>query len=204
MERLPQPPSLWWKRPFDLLCTGLTLPLWLPLLLGVAVLVRCTLGRPVLFRQERPGLLGRPFTIWKFRTMRHGPGDDAARLTPFGRKLRSTSLDELPELFQVLAGSMSLVGPRPLLMEYLERYTPEQHRRHLVRPGITGLAQIHGRNACSWEEQFRLDVEYVDNCSLLLDISILWRTVRLVASRRGVTQPGQATREKFQGSDPRA
>lgn len=181
--------------------TLLAAPLWLPLLLATAAVVRLGLGRPVLFRQLRPGLMGAPFTLIKFRTMRPGPGDDAARLTPLGRWLRATSLDELPELLLVLKGTMSLVGPRPLLMEYLDYYDAEQRRRHLVRPGITGLAQVSGRNACTWEEQFRLDVEYVDNCSFLLDVCILWRTLRLVVTRRNVCQPGHATRTPFQGSD---
>lgn len=198
----PHSPRLpWWKRPLDLTVTLLAAPLWLPLLLATAAVVRLGLGRPVLFRQLRPGLMGAPFPLIKFRTMRPGPGDDAARLTPLGRWLRATSLDELPELLLVLKGTMSLVGPRPLLMEYLDHYDAEQRRRHLVRPGITGLAQVSGRNACTWEEQFRLDVEYVDNCSFLLDVCILWRTLRLVVTRRNVCQPGHATRTPFQGSD---
>ncbi|GAB7081003.1 sugar transferase [Megalodesulfovibrio paquesii] len=195
------PRYFWWKRPLDLTLTLLAAPLWLPLLVVVGVVVRVGLGSPVFFRQLRPGLLERPFLLRKFRTMREGPGADAARLTPLGRWLRATSLDELPELLLVLRGEMSLVGPRPLLMDYLDKYDATQRRRHLVRPGLTGLAQICGRNACSWEEQFRLDVEYVDNCSFLLDIRILWRTVGLVLQRRGVSQPGQATRMPFQGSD---
>lgn len=197
-------PGLWWKRPFDLALTLGTLPLWLPLLLMVAAVVRLKMGSPVFFTQKRPGLQGKPFTMWKFRTMRQGPGDDANRLTPFGKALRGTGLDELPELFHVLAGTMSLVGPRPLLMDYLERYTPEQARRHLVRPGITGLAQIAGRNACSWEDQFRLDVEYVARCSPWLDLSILLRTIRLAVTREGSHQPGHATREPFKGSTPQS
>ena len=200
--QVESPRRLWWKRPLDLVLTLATLPLWLPALAVVAAVVWVGLGRPVLFRQVRPGLLGRPFTLIKFRTMRDGPDPDAERLTPLGRWLRSTSLDELPELLLVLNGTMSLVGPRPLLMEYLAKYDASQRRRHLVRPGLTGLAQVCGRNACTWEEQFRLDLEYVDNCTILMDIRILWRTARLVLTRRGVCEPGQATRRPFEGSDP--
>lgn len=190
------------KRLLDL---GLVLPgllLLAPLMLLVALCVRLTLGPGVLFRQERPGLHGRPFLILKFRTMRHGTGSDAERLTSFGRFLRSTSLDELPELLNVLRGDMSLVGPRPLLMQYLPRYTPEQARRHEVPPGITGWAQINGRNALAWEERFRLDVWYVDNRSLWLDLRILARTAGAVLGRRGINAPGQATMGEFLGSAP--
>ncbi len=183
---------------------GLAL-LW-PVMLGVALAVRLKLGRGVLFRQVRPGLGGRPFTMYKFRTMREAAGPDGTplpdceRLTPLGRFLRSTSLDELPELYNVLRGDMSLVGPRPLLMQYLERYTPQQARRMEVRPGITGWAQVRGRNALSWEERFALDVWYVDNRSLLLDLRILLMTVASVARREGVCQPGHATMAEFMGS----
>lgn len=201
MSDAESPRLPWWKRPLDVALTLALAPLWLPLLLATAAAVRVGLGRPVLFRQQRPGLLGAPFQLVKFRTMRDGPGSDAERLTPLGRWLRAASLDELPELLLVLNGTMSLVGPRPLLMEYLEKYNAAQRRRHLVRPGITGLAQVAGRNACTWEEQFRLDVEYVDNCAFLLDISILWRTIFLVLARRNVCQSGHATRAPFQGSD---
>ena len=176
-----------------------------PLLALVALLVRLKLGSPVLFRQMRPGLHGRPFTMLKFRTMtdaRDASGQllpDSQRLTPFGRFLRSTSLDELPELINVLKGDMSLVGPRPLLMQYLERYTPEQRRRHEVRPGITGWAQVNGRNALSWERKFELDVWYVDHQSPWLDLKIIFMTVWKIFRRDGISQPGQATAEEFRG-----
>lgn len=172
----------------------------------LALLVRFKLGAPVLFRQQRPGLHGRPFTLYKFRTMtdaRDAEGallPDAERLTSFGHFLRSTSLDELPELFNVLKGEMSLVGPRPLLMEYLPRYTPEQQRRHEVRPGLTGWAQVNGRNALSWEEKFALDVWYVEHCSFWLDLKILVLTTGKIINREGISQPGHATMEEFRGS----
>ncbi|MBB6017763.1 sugar transferase [Deinococcus radiopugnans] len=174
-------------------------------LAGLASLVRLKLGSPVLFSQQRPGLHGKPFTMYKFRTMREGidshgqPLPDSERLTPLGRFLRASSLDELPELFNVLRGDMSLVGPRPLLMEYLDRYTPQQSRRHEVRPGITGWAQINGRNAISWEEKFRLDVWYVENRSFALDMKILWMTVQKVFKRDGISAAGEATMPKFEG-----
>jgi len=171
-----------------------------PVLLAVALAVRLRLGPGVLFCQERPGLHGRPFHILKFRTMLPGHGPDAERLTAFGRFLRSTSLDELPELFNVLAGDMSLVGPRPLLMQYLPRYTPEQARRHEVLPGITGWAQVNGRNALTWEEKFALDVWYVDHRSLWLDITILWRTLLAVLRREGISAAGEATMPEFMGT----
>lgn len=190
------------KRLFDLALTIPGLLLLAPVLVLVAALVRVNLGPGVFFRQERPGLHGRPFRILKFRTMRGGPGTDAERLTPFGRFLRASSLDELPELFNVLAGDMSLVGPRPLLMQYLERYSPEQARRHEVPPGITGWAQVNGRNALSWEEKFALDVWYVDNRSLWLDAAILWRTLRAVIRREGISAAGEATMPEFLGSNP--
>lgn len=189
-----------------MLVAGMALVLLcLPLLL-LATLVRLRLGRPVLFRQVRPGLHGRPFMMVKFRTMTDARGPDGAllsdaqRLTPFGRFLRSTSLDELPELWNVLRGEMSLVGPRPLLMEYLPLYTPEQARRHDVRPGITGWAQVNGRNAVTWDERFRLDVWYVDHRSLWLDLRILWLTLRKVLARDGISAHGDATMPKFTGS----
>lgn len=193
------------KRLLDLIVAMVAIAIMLPLLALVAIIVRITLGSPVLFRQQRPGLHGRPFTLVKFRTMRdavdaHGRVlPDAERLTPFGRFLRSTSLDELPELWNVLRGEMSLVGPRPLLMEYLPRYKPEQARRHEVRPGITGWAQVHGRNAISWEEKFALDVWYVDHRSFWLDIRILLLTVKRVFARAGISQSGHVTAEKFGG-----
>ncbi len=177
-----------------------------PLMVVIAAAVRVLLGRPVLFRQRRPGIAGMPFDMFKFRTMtnetdKHGKLlPDTDRLTRFGRFLRSTSLDELPELLNVLRGEMSLVGPRPLLLEYLDRYTPEQARRHEVKPGITGWAQINGRNAISWEEKFKLDVWYVDNWSIGLDIRILLWTVWKVLRREQVSAASHATMPKFEGS----
>ncbi len=195
------------KRLFDLLVATLGLLLLaLPLAL-LAWQVRRKLGSPVLFSQVRPGLHGKAFTMVKFRTMTDARGPDGAllpdavRLTAFGRWLRATSLDELPELWNVLRGDMSLVGPRPLLMEYLPLYTPDQARRHEVRPGITGWAQVNGRNAISWEDKFALDVWYVDNRSLWLDLKILWRTVRKVLVGDGISAAGEATMPKFTGSE---
>ncbi len=194
------------KRFFDFcVALGALAVLLLPLAV-VAFLVRVKLGQPVLFRQVRPGLHGQPFMMVKFRTMtdaRDANGQwlsDADRLTAFGRFLRSTSLDELPELWNVLRGEMSLVGPRPLLMEYLPLYSAEQLRRHEVRPGITGWAQVHGRNALSWEERFKLDVWYVDSQSVWLDLRILGMTVRKVLAREGIHAAGEATVAKFTGS----
>ena len=193
------------KRFFDLLAVLLALPLLAMLLLVLAWLVRRKLGSPVFFRQVRPGMHGQPFEMVKFRTMtsERGPEGqllpDAVRLTPFGRFLRATSLDELPELWNVLKGDMSLVGPRPLLMEYLPLYTPEQARRHEVRPGITGWAQVNGRNAISWKDKFQFDVWYVDHRSLSLDIKILWLTVRKVLVRDGISAAGEATMPRFEG-----
>lgn len=195
------------KRAFDLAVAIPLLLLLSPVFVALALLVRIRLGSPVLFRQQRPGIHGEPFTMLKFRTMINATGpdgvalDDATRLTPFGRALRASSLDELPELWNVIVGDMSLVGPRPLLMEYLPRYSPEQARRHTVRPGITGWAQIHGRNAISWDERFRLDVWYVDHRSLWLDVRILARTITAVFARRGVSAPGEATMSRFSGSN---
>ena len=194
------------KRLFDFVAASLALLLLALPLLALAWLIRRKLGTPVLFRQVRPGLHGRPFTMVKFRTMTDELGPDCAllpdaqRLTPFGRFLRASSLDELPELWNVLKGEMSLVGPRPLLMEYLPLYTPEQARRHAVRPGITGWAQVNGRNAISWADKFALDVWYVDHRSLWLDVQILWRTVRKVLVRDGISAAGEATMPKFTGS----
>ena len=194
------------KRLLDFIAALLGLiALALPLLLLIA-LIRRKLGSPVFFRQTRPGLHGQPFEMVKFRTMTDTRGPDGAllpdaeRLTPFGRFLRSTSLDELPELWNVLKGDMSLVGPRPLLMEYLPLYSPEQARRHAVRPGVTGWAQVNGRNAISWEEKFALDTWYVDHQSLRLDIRILWLTVKKVLVREGISAAGEATIGKFTGS----
>ena len=197
------------KRAFDILISLAALLLLWPVLLVLAVLVRVKLGPPALFRQQRPGLHGRPFTMLKFRTMtdaRDTQGNllpDGERLSSFGRSLRSTSLDELPELINVLAGDMSLVGPRPLLMRYLDRYTPEQMRRHEVRPGITGWAQVNGRNAITWDQKFALDIWYVDHHSLRLDMRILWLTVRNVLRREGISQAGEATMEEFLGTTER-
>jgi lipopolysaccharide/colanic/teichoic acid biosynthesis glycosyltransferase len=178
-----------------------------PVMLVIAFLVARTMGRPVLFSQTRPGIEGKPFKMYKFRTMTDACDEngnllpDAERLTAFGKWLRSTSLDELPELFNVLKGDMSLVGPRPLLMEYLPLYTPEQFRRHEVKPGITGWAQVNGRNALSWEEKFELDVWYVDNQSLWLDIRILLLTIKKVFIREGISANGEATMPRFTGSN---
>lgn len=191
------------KRVFDVVVSATALVVLAPVMGLIALAVWRTMGRPVLFRQVRPGLHSKPFVMYKFRTMRDlrdAEGKllpDEARLTPFGRWLRSTSLDELPELLNVLRGEMSLVGPRPLLMEYLDRYTPEQARRHEVKPGITGWAQIHGRNNLSWDERFKLDVWYVDNWSLWLDLKILWRTLWMVLRREGISAQGHATMPRF-------
>ena len=193
------------KRVFDLMFVIPTLILLLPLFCVIALLVCVNLGRPILFRQIRPGLHGKPFVMLKFRTMsdaRDEHGEllpDAQRLTRFGVFLRKSSIDELPEIINVLKGDMSLVGPRPLLMQYLDRYTPEQARRHEVKPGITGWAQIHGRNALTWEEKFKLDVWYVDHWSLWLDIKILFITVWKIIKREGISHPGHATMEEFKG-----
>ena len=194
------------KRFFDFSATAFgLLVLALPLLL-LALLVRTKLGSPVFFRQTRPGLHGKPFEMVKFRTMtdaRDAGGQllpDSERLPPFGRFLRSRSLDELPELWNVLKGEMSLVGPRPLLMEYLPLYTPQQYRRHEVRPGVTGWAQVNGRNAISWEEKFALDVWYVENQSFWLDVKILFLTVKKVLVKDGISASGEATMTKFTGS----
>ena len=194
------------KRMMDLLVAVSALAVLSPVLGLLALLVRWRLGSPLFFRQIRPGEGGRPFELVKFRTMtdeRDGQGTllpDADRLLLFGRFLRETSLDELPELWNVLKGEMSLVGPRPLLMEYVPRYSPEQARRHDVRPGITGWAQVNGRNAISWEEKFAMDVWYVDHVSFAMDIRILWRTVVQVIRREGVSAEGHATMPKFMGA----
>lgn len=197
------------KRLMDL---ALTLPLALlalPAMALLAALIRVRLGAPVLFRQVRPGLNGVPFTLYKFRTMSDLRDDDcrlrsdADRLTPLGRMLRATSLDELPELWNVIRGDMSLVGPRPLLMEYLPLFSTRQRRRHEVRPGLTGWAQVNGRNAISWEERLEMDVWYVEHRSLALDLRILLRTVGTVLGRRGVSAPGEATMRRFEGGELR-
>lgn len=194
------------KRIFDLVFTTVILVFLWPFLLVIALLVRINIGKPVLFKQLRPGLHGKPFMLHKFRTMteaRNSEGDllpDAQRLTRLGKILRTYSLDELPELINVLRGEMSLVGPRPLLMKYLSLYNAEQARRHDVLPGITGWAQVNGRNVLSWEDKFHLDVWYVDNWSLWLDIKIIGLTIYKVLKREGINQPGSATAEEWQGS----
>lgn len=192
------------KRGVDIAVATAGLVALSPVLGATALAVRLSMGSPILFRQQRPGLGGQPFDMLKFRTMlpvdpARGLIDDASRLTRVGAFLRSTSLDELPELINVLRGDMSLVGPRPLLMDYLDRYTPRQARRHEVRPGITGLAQVSGRNGLSWEERFELDVRYVDNWSLLADAKILLDTVLVVLKREGINAEGQATMSEFTG-----
>jgi sugar transferase EpsL len=198
--------AAFFKRILDLVLVIIATALLWPLILLLVGIVKFHLGTPVLFRQQRPGLRDKPFIIYKFRTMKdtrdiHGNFlPDIERLTTLGRFLRSTSLDELPEFINVIKGDMSLVGPRPLLMQYLNRYTPDQRRRHEVRSGITGWAQINGRNALSWEERFILDVWYVDNISFCLDIKIISMTVWKVFKREGISQAGQATMEEFQGT----
>ncbi len=189
------------QRLFDVAVTAAALPVAFPLMVAVGLLVRSAMGSPVLFRHTRTGLHGRLFTLYKFRTMRTGtPGEpDGARLTPIGRLIRSLSLDELPQLWNVLRGDMSVVGPRPLLPQYLARYSRQQARRHEVRPGITGLAQVSGRNGISWAERFALDVWYVDHRSVALDARIVGRTVLAVLRRDGVSAPGEATMSEFMG-----
>jgi lipopolysaccharide/colanic/teichoic acid biosynthesis glycosyltransferase len=193
----------WAKVLMDRVGGGLGLIVGLPLLAATALAVWLGLGRPVFLRQRRVGRGGAPFMLLKFRTMREGQGSDEERLGRFGRTLRATSLDELPQLWNVLRGDMSLVGPRPLLPQYLDRYTPEQARRHEVKPGLTGLSQVCGRNALSWDDRLALDVWYVDHRSLALDLSILVRTFAAVARRRGLSAPGVATMPEFVGSPER-
>jgi lipopolysaccharide/colanic/teichoic acid biosynthesis glycosyltransferase len=185
------------KRVLDVAAVVLTAVVWVPLLLLAMMVVRAALGRPVFFVQERAGRDGRPFRLVKLRTMREGDAPDAERLTRVGRWLRATSLDELPELWHVLRGEMSLVGPRPLPVRYLPRYSPQQARRHEVRPGITGWAQVNGRNSLTWEERFAYDVWYVDHMGFWLDVKILWRTVWQVLARRGISAEGEATMGEF-------
>ncbi len=194
------------KRLLDLALTVPALLILSPILILISLIVACWYGFPILFRQKRPGLHGEIFTIYKFRTMRNlldSRGNalpDEKRITPLGQFLRSTSLDELPELLNVLKGEMSLVGPRPLLVEYLPLYSPEQALRHDVLPGITGWAQVHGRNALTWEEKFRLDIWYIDHWSVRLDIKIIGMTLIKVLRREGISQPGQTTSERFKGN----
>jgi lipopolysaccharide/colanic/teichoic acid biosynthesis glycosyltransferase len=195
------------KRLFDIIGSLVALIILVPFLGIIALQIRNKLGPTVLYKQTRPGICGKPFKMIKFRTMSDGTDatgkllPDSDRLNSFGRFLRSTSLDELPELWNVLKGNMSLVGPRPLLMEYLPLYSEEQARRHYVKPGITGWAQVNGRNAISWEEKFKLDVWYVDNRSFWLDMKILWLTVIMVLKRDGISQDGSVTMEKFRGNN---
>ena len=195
------------KRPQDFMCALLAIIVLSPILLVVAILVRIKLGSPVLFTQERPGRNGKIFKLYKFRTMlppKDGvidPSQDANRLTPFGKKLRATSLDELPELFNMIKGDMAVVGPRPLLVQYLSRYNEHQARRHEVRPGFTGLAQVNGRNAISWEEKFDLDVQYVDRITFIGDWKIIFKTIKTVIKREGISADGEATMGEFLGSD---
>ncbi|PIY26125.1 MAG: UDP-galactose phosphate transferase [Deltaproteobacteria bacterium CG_4_10_14_3_um_filter_51_14] len=195
------------KRLADLLLAIFVLFILCTILAIITIIVRIKMGSPSLFKQTRPGLNAKPFNIYKFRTMTNARGKkgyllpEAERLTRFGKWLRSTSLDELPELWNVLKGDISLVGPRPLLMQYLDRYTPEQARRHEVKPGITGWAQVNGRNAITWEEKFALDVWYVDNCSFLLDLKIILLTIIKVIKRQGISADGEATMPEFMGRD---
>lgn len=194
------------KRALDILGAAIGLIVFSPILIVISVMIRREMGSPVLFQQTRPGREGKPFKMIKFRTMRDAtdayghPLPDAERLTRLGRFLRSSSLDELPELMNVLKGDMSLVGPRPLLIEYLPLYSPEQARRHEMRPGVTGWAQVNGRNAISWDAKFALDVWYVDNRSLWLDLKIIWLTIRKVVKRDGISAVGEATMPKFTGN----
>ncbi|MBF1183954.1 MAG: sugar transferase [[Eubacterium] sulci] len=195
------------KRFMDFLIASLSIIIFSPLLIILAILVRVKLGGPVIFKQERPGLNGKVFKLYKFRTMTDAKDengnllDDEYRLTSFGKKLRSTSLDELPELYNILKGDMSIVGPRPLLVKYLPLYNDEQKRRHDVRPGLTGLAQVSGRNAITWTEKFNKDIEYVDNVSLGLDISIFFKTIYCVLKKEGINSDSAATMEDFTGNN---
>lgn len=197
------------KRIFDILGALFLLAILWPLLAGIALAIRVQMGSPIFFRQWRPGYLGVPFLLIKFRTMRQATSvqnavvaNDGNRLTPMGRFLRRASLDELPELWNILKGDMSFVGPRPLLMQYLERYTPEQSRRHNVLPGLTGWAQVHGRNAQTWEQRFAYDLWYVEHRSFRIDLRILWLTVKQVLSGNGISAEGESTMNEFKGNQP--
>ncbi|MBQ0107770.1 MAG: sugar transferase [Phascolarctobacterium sp.] len=198
---------LFFKRLIDISCSGMALVVLSPVYLALFVLVRVKLGSPVFFTQPRPGLHGEVFNIYKFRTMtdaRDEQGNllpDEVRLTPFGKTLRSTSVDELPEIWNIFIGDMSIVGPRPLLVKYLDRYNDEQKHRHDVRPGLTGLAQVNGRNLCSWEEKFKYDVEYTRNVTFLGDIKILWKTVMIVLKREGISSLNNVTMDEFKGEE---
>lgn len=195
------------KRPQDFLCALFAIIVLSPVMLFTAILVRIKLGSPILFTQDRPGKDGKIFRLYKFRTMlppKSGvidPAQDVARLTPFGKKLRSTSLDELPELFNILKGDMSVVGPRPLLVQYLSRYNAHQARRHEVRPGFTGLAQVHGRNAISWEDKFDWDIKYVDKITFFGDWKIIFETIRTVLKKEGISSQNSSTMEEFMGTE---
>jgi len=205
-NRKRSPYRRYFKRPLDFVLSLATIIILSPILLLIALLVRIKLGSPVIFKQQRPGMNEKIFTLYKFRTMtdeRDEKGEllpDEVRLTDFGKFLRASSLDELPELFNILKGDMSIVGPRPLLIEYLPLYNAHQRRRHEVRPGLTGWAQVNGRNAISWEEKFNYDVEYVDNLSFFLDVKIIFLTIMKVSKREGINQEGRATMEPFRGS----
>lgn len=195
------------KRCLDFVLSLIALLILSPVLLIVAILVRCKLGSPIIFKQQRPGLHEKIFCMYKFRTMTDAKDEqgnllpDEVRLTKFGKALRSTSLDELPELFNILKGDMAIVGPRPLLVQYLPRYNERQHRRHDVRPGFTGLAQVNGRNSISWQEKFEWDVRYVENVSFLMDLRIIAKTVKVVLKRDGISSETSATMEEFRGND---
>lgn len=195
------------KRPQDFICALFACIVLSPIMLGTAILVRTKLGSPIIFKQERPGLDGKIFTLYKFRTMTDKKDEDGIllpddmRLTNFGKKLRSTSLDELPELFSILNGDMAVVGPRPLLVRYLQRYNEHQARRHEVRPGFTGYAQVHGRNAISWEKKFAYDVEYVENITFLGDWKIIFQTVKTVLKKDGISSQSSDTMEEFMGNE---
>lgn len=202
------PYEKYFKRPIDIMCALLAIVVFSWLYIIIAILVRVKLGSPIIFKQERPGKDEKIFKLYKFRTMtdeRDEHGEllpDEVRLTKFGKWLRATSLDELPEAFNILSGSLSCIGPRPLLTKYLERYSPEQHRRHEVRPGLSGYAQVHGRNAISWEEKFKLDVEYVDHITFLGDLKIIWESVMVAFVKHdGISSDTSATMEEFMGNE---